>query len=129
MSGKKRLFTYGTMVFGFAIAAYLLYRGLSQFTWDEIVQSVTAIPTKNLLLALAYCAGSYICLTGFDWTGVRYVKSDLPYPKIALASFVALGLARASGSQVSAAAPSAIATTPIGASRPRMLRRSFFCRA
>ena len=97
MSGKKRLFTYGTMVFGFAIAAYLLYRGLSQFTWDEIVQSVTAIPTKNLLLALAYCAGSYICLTGFDWTGVRYVKSDLPYPKIALASFVALGLGQSIG--------------------------------
>lgn len=97
MSRSKQFFTYGTMVFGFAIAGYLLYRGLSQFTWDDIVQSVRAIPWSNLLLAMLYCAGSYLCLTGFDWTGVRYVKSDLPYPKIALASFVSLGLGQSIG--------------------------------
>ncbi|MFD1744343.1 YbhN family protein [Rhizobium helianthi] len=97
MSRSKRIFTYGTMIFGFAIAGYLLYRGLSQFTWDEIVQSVKAIPWSNLLLAMLYCAGSYLCLTGFDWAGVRYVKSDLPYPKIALASFVSLGLGQSIG--------------------------------
>lgn len=97
MSRTKQAFTYGTMVFGFAIAGYLLYRGLSQFTWDDIVQSLAAIPWKNFLLALAYCAGSYVCLTGFDWTGIRYVKSDLSYPKIALASFVSLGLGQSIG--------------------------------
>lgn len=97
MSRTKQLFTYATMVFGFAIAGYLLYRGLSQFTWNDIVQSVSAIPQSNFLLALAYCTGSYLCLTGFDWTGIRYVKSDLPYPKIALASFVSLGLGQSIG--------------------------------
>jgi glycosyltransferase 2 family protein len=97
MSGRKRLFTYGTMIFGFGLAGYLVYIGLSQFTWDQILQSVRAIPTSNFLLALLYCAGSYLCLTGFDWTGVRYVKNDLAYPKIALASFVALGLGQSIG--------------------------------
>lgn len=97
MSRTKQFFTYATMVFGFAIAGYLLYRGLSQFTWNDIVQSVSAIPQSNFLLALAYCAGSYLCLTGFDWAGIRYVKSDLPYPKIALASFVSLGLGQSIG--------------------------------
>ncbi|WP_377298729.1 YbhN family protein [Rhizobium sp. SGZ-381] len=97
MSGRKRLFTYGTMIFGFGLAGYLVYIGLSQFTWDQIVESVRAIPMSNFLLALLYCAGSYLCLTGFDWTGVRYVKNDLAYPKIALASFVALGLGQSIG--------------------------------
>jgi hypothetical protein len=97
MSGRKKLFTYGTMIFGFGLAGYLLYVGLSQFTWNEIVQSVRAIPTWNMTLALIYCALSYLCLTGFDWAGVRYVKNDLPYPKIALASFVSLGLGQSIG--------------------------------
>ncbi|MGF9691326.1 MULTISPECIES: lysylphosphatidylglycerol synthase transmembrane domain-containing protein [unclassified Rhizobium] len=97
MSGRKKLFTYGTMIFGFGLAGYLLYVGLSQFTWKEIVDSVRAIPAWNLSLAFFYCAVSYICLTGFDWAGVRYVKNDLPYPKIALASFVALGLGQSIG--------------------------------
>ena len=97
MSGRKKYFTYGTMVFGFGLAGYLLYVGLSQFTWDEIVQSVRAIPAWNMTLALFYCALSYVCLTGFDWAGVRYVKNDLPYPKIALASFVSLGLGQSIG--------------------------------
>ncbi|MCO5733797.1 YbhN family protein [Rhizobium sp. SSA_523] len=96
-STRRKLFTYGTMVFGFAIAGYLLYTGLSQFTWEEIVKSVRDIPTWNMTLALFYCALSYVCLTGFDWAGVRYVKSDLPYPKIALASFVSLGLGQSIG--------------------------------
>lgn len=97
MSDRKKLFTYATMIFGFGLAGYLLYVGLSQFTWQEIVQSVRSIPSRNLLMALVYCAASYVCLTGFDWAGVRYVKNDLPYPKIALASFVALGLGQSIG--------------------------------
>jgi glycosyltransferase 2 family protein len=97
MSGRKKLLTYVTMIFGFGLAGYLLYVGLSQFTWDEIVQSVRDIPTWNMTLALFYCALSYVCLTGFDWAGVRYVKNDLPYPKIALASFVSLGLGQSIG--------------------------------
>lgn len=97
MTGRRKVFTYGTMIFGFALAAYLLYVGLSAFTWDDIVRSVRAIPQWNMTLALFYCALSYLCLTGFDWTGVRYVKSDLAYPRIALASFVALGLGQTIG--------------------------------
>ena len=96
-SGRRKVFTYGTMIFGFGLAGYLLYVGLSQFTWADIVQSVRAIPAWNMTLALIYCALSYLCLTGFDWTGVRYVKNDLAYPKIALASFVALGLGQSIG--------------------------------
>lgn len=97
MTGRRKIFTWGTMIFGFALAGYLLYAGLSKFTWDDIVRSVKAIPQWNMTLALLYCALSYLCLTGFDWAGVRYVKSDLAYPRIALASFVALGLGQTIG--------------------------------
>ena len=97
MSGRKRIFTYVTMVIGFGLAGFLLYKGLSQFTYQQIVDSVYAIPSTNFALALLYCGLSYLCLTAFDWTGVRYVKNDLPYPKIALASFVSLGIGQTVG--------------------------------
>jgi uncharacterized membrane protein YbhN (UPF0104 family) len=94
---RKKILTYGTLVIGFGIAGYLLYLTFREHSLSEIIQSVRDIPTVHLLLALAFALGSYICLTGFDWAGVRYVKSDLAYPKIALASFVALSIGQSVG--------------------------------
>jgi uncharacterized membrane protein YbhN (UPF0104 family) len=94
---RKKILTYGMLVVGFGLAGYLLYLTFREHSVSEIVESVQAIPTVHLLAALAYAFGSYLCLTGFDWTGVRYVRSDLAYPKIALASFVALSIGQSVG--------------------------------
>ncbi|CCF18786.1 conserved hypothetical protein; putativa membrane protein [Pseudorhizobium banfieldiae] len=94
---RKTILTYGTLVLGLGLAGYLLWNIFSEYTWSDIVQSVSEIPTANLLAALGYCAASYVCLTGFDWAGVRYVKNDLAYPKIALASFVSLSIGQSVG--------------------------------
>lgn len=96
MSGK-RIFAWATIIVGFGLAGYLLYAGLSQYTFADIVQSVQDIPPANLALALAFAAGSYLCLTFFDWAGVLYVGGRLPYPKIALASFLALSIGQSVG--------------------------------
>jgi uncharacterized membrane protein YbhN (UPF0104 family) len=74
------------------LAAFLLHRTLSRYTLDEIGASLAAIPTTRIALSLACAAGSYLCLTGFDWLALRYVGSDLPYRKNALASFCSLSL-------------------------------------
>ena len=75
-----------------ALAAFLLYRTLSNYTLDEITSSVTAIPTRNFALAILCAAGSYLCLTGFDWLALRHVGQDLSYPYVALTSFCSLSL-------------------------------------
>ncbi len=75
-----------------ALAGFLLHRTLAQYSYDEIVSSVTGVPQRRLLLAGAFAAASYLCLTGFDWLALRYVEKPLPYPRAALASFVALSL-------------------------------------
>ncbi len=94
---RKKILTYGMVVIGFGVAGYLLYLTFREHSLSEIVESVRSIPTIHLLAALAYALGSYLCLTGFDWAGVRYVKSDLAYPKIALASFIALSIGQSVG--------------------------------
>jgi uncharacterized membrane protein YbhN (UPF0104 family) len=75
-----------------ALAAFLLYRTLSRYSFDQVVDSVMAIPAWRLASAAAFAAASYLCLTGFDWLALRYVRRPLPYGQAALASFVSLSL-------------------------------------
>lgn len=96
MSGK-RIFAWITIFIGFGLAGYLLYAGLQQYTLADIIASVQDIPPANLAIALAFAAGSYLCLTFFDWAGVLYVRGQLGYPKIALASFLALSIGQSVG--------------------------------
>jgi len=74
------------------LAAFLLYRTLSRYSLDQLVEAVSAVPVPRLLGAAAFAAASYLCLTCFDYLALRYVGKPLPYPKAALASFTALSL-------------------------------------
>jgi uncharacterized membrane protein YbhN (UPF0104 family) len=75
-----------------ALAAFLLYRTLSRYSFDQLAGSVAAIPLSRLASAGAFAAASYLCLTGFDWLALRYVRRPLPYRQAALASFIGLSL-------------------------------------
>ncbi len=74
------------------VAGWLIYRTLSQYSWEDIRNSVAAIPKANLALALAFAACSYLCLTVFDFLALRYVGKPLAYPRAALASFTSLAI-------------------------------------
>ncbi|MGH6924525.1 MAG: lysylphosphatidylglycerol synthase domain-containing protein [Propylenella sp.] len=76
----------------FALAGFLLYRTLRGYDFDKLVDSVLSVPLDHLASAICWAAASYLCLTGFDWLGLRYVNKPLPYRKVALASFVSLSL-------------------------------------
>lgn len=86
-----------TVLVGLALAGWLLYRTLGRYSFDELVQSVTAFPLGRLAGAGLFAAASYVCLTGFDALAVRYVGKRLAYPPIALASFVSLSLGHSIG--------------------------------
>lgn len=81
-----------SLVAGVALAVYLVWRGLSRYSFDEIGESLASIPPVRLAAAVAFTACSYLCLTGFDALALRHVGKPLPYPKVALASFVSLGI-------------------------------------
>ncbi|WP_230532659.1 putative bifunctional lysylphosphatidylglycerol flippase/synthetase [Microvirga roseola] len=74
------------------LAGFLLYRTLSGYNFDQLVQAVMAVPVSNLLGAVGFAAASYLCLTGFDYLALHYVGNPLAYRKAALASFTALSL-------------------------------------
>jgi glycosyltransferase 2 family protein len=74
------------------LACFLLYRTLSNYSLGEIEAALRSIPLKRIGLMILFAAASYLCLTGFDWLALRYVRRDIPYPKVALASFCSLSL-------------------------------------
>jgi uncharacterized membrane protein YbhN (UPF0104 family) len=80
------------VVVAIGVAAVLLYRALSRYTMAELAASLRAIPLTNALASLAFAAGSYLCLTCFDWLAVRYAGKPLPWRRTALASFSALSI-------------------------------------
>jgi len=82
----------GIAVAVIALAAGLLYNTLSGYSPDQILQSIKAIPLTRLALAAGFAAGSYFCLSWFDFLAVRYAGTPLPYRRCALASFCSLSL-------------------------------------
>ncbi len=74
------------------LAAFLLYRTLSRYNLDQIVDAVAAVPASRLMSAGGFAAASYVALSGFDYLALHYVGRPLPYFKTALASFTSLSL-------------------------------------
>jgi len=91
-SPVRRYLGYSLAGAAVLFAGYLLYRTLSQYKWEEVVEAVTSVSLGRLLLAVAFTAASYLCLTGFDWLALRYAGRPLAYPRAALASFTSLSL-------------------------------------
>ena len=94
---RKRLWSRLIGAAAVALSAFLIWHTLRQYSLDQIVASVRAVPASRLWAAAAFAAASYGCLTVFDWLGLRYVGKPLPYWKAALASFTSLGLGHSIG--------------------------------
>jgi len=85
------------VVLAFAAAVFLVWREVRPYGLAGMLQAVAAIPRDRLAVAGAFTAASYAALTLFDWLGLRYAEHPLPYPKAALASFVALSIGHTLG--------------------------------
>ncbi|MGE0719131.1 MAG: lysylphosphatidylglycerol synthase domain-containing protein [Alphaproteobacteria bacterium] len=91
-SGIRRWIGPVLAVVAVTIALFLVGRTLGRYSLAEIGQSVATVPGTRLAAAAAFAAASYFCLTLFDTIAVRLAGGDLPYPRIALASFVSLSI-------------------------------------
>lgn len=88
----KSLLWKAMFVAALGLAGFLLYRIFHQYSANQILESFARIPAYNLLLAALAAAGSYLCITGFDFLAIRSIGKKIAYRRIALASFVSLSL-------------------------------------
>lgn len=85
------------VVVAFAAAVFLVWHEVRPYGLSGMLQAIAAIPHGRLALAGLLAAASYATLTLFDWLGLRYAEHPLPYPRAALASFVALSIGHTLG--------------------------------
>jgi uncharacterized membrane protein YbhN (UPF0104 family) len=74
------------------LVVILAYRILHEYRWSDITQAIAAVSSERIARSVMFAAGSYFCLTWFDWLALRCVGRPLAYRKAALASFCSLSL-------------------------------------
>jgi phosphatidylglycerol lysyltransferase len=72
----------------FGLALYFLHRLLGEYHWTDILRRVNAIPSVKLLRAALFSLAGYGSLTLYDVLAVRFAGAKVPYPRIALISFM-----------------------------------------
>ena len=80
-----------TTLFGialFAVALFWLHHVVAQYRWRDILEHMRAIHTSQLLGAVLLTAAGYGCLTLYDAIGLQFAGARVPYPRLALISFM-----------------------------------------
>jgi len=74
------------------------FKGLWQeISYDEVVAAVRGVDPQDLALALLATAVSYLALSGYDHSSLRYVGATVPYRTVAQTSFIAYALTNTIG--------------------------------
>lgn len=71
------------------LAVLVLRHEFEGYHLHDVLGHVRNIPGRRLALAFVLTVFGYVTLTGYDALAFRYVRTALPYRRIALASFVA----------------------------------------
>jgi phosphatidylglycerol lysyltransferase len=72
----------------FGLALFWLHHLIGQYHWRDILAHVHAIPPAKVLRAGLFTVLGYGCLTLYDALAVRFAGARVPYPRIALISFM-----------------------------------------
>lgn len=72
----------------FAAVGYLLFTQARNVDWDEVVAAIRRRPASDMLVALAFAAGSYVLYSCFDLFGRHITGHGLAVPKVMTVNFV-----------------------------------------
>jgi phosphatidylglycerol lysyltransferase len=71
-----------------AVAVFVLHHLLGKYHWSDILARVQAISNTKLWRAAFFTCAGYGCLTLYDALAVRFAGAHVPYPRVALISFM-----------------------------------------
>ena len=81
-----------------ASLVFLAFRDLAnEISYADVVGAVRGVDPHDLVLALLATAISYLALTGYDHSSLRYVGASVPYRVVAQTSFIAYALTNTIG--------------------------------
>lgn len=83
-----------------AFSAYLLYHQLRDISYDDVVDSLQAIPLDGWLLAALATVGAYVALAGYDRLALSHLRKKISWRFISVASFTAYAIGHNLGASV-----------------------------
>lgn len=103
---SREVLVTAATVAAFGASLALLFGMLRDVPMRALVESFAEIPPPAIAAAIALTVVSYVILTGYDVLALRHVGHRLPYPRVALASFISyafshnVGVALLSGGSI-----------------------------
>jgi uncharacterized membrane protein YbhN (UPF0104 family) len=88
-----RIAGVGVALLLMVLSLVTLKRTLHGVAWADVGTALTAVPAAYILVSLLLTGLSYLALTGYDVLGLNYLGKRLPYPKVALGSFLSYAFA------------------------------------
>jgi len=76
----------------FGLALYFLHRLLGEYRWQDILRHVDAISAAKLARGAFFSMAGYASLTLYDALAVRFAGARVPYPRVALISFMSYAI-------------------------------------
>jgi phosphatidylglycerol lysyltransferase len=76
----------------FGLALYFLHLLLGKYHWHDILRHVQEISSAKLLRAAFFTFAGYGSLTLYDALAVRFAGARVPYPRVALISFMSYAI-------------------------------------
>jgi len=102
----RKILGPGLSIVLFTAAVWLLYGELRTYHLRDILNAFRSIPAGQLWVAAGLTILSYTVMTGYDALALRYIRHQLSYPKVGLASFIGytfsnnIGLSMIAGASV-----------------------------
>ncbi len=87
-------------VFAVALSIYLLYHELSGISYEDIVDSLSAIPLSGWILSALATLAAYTALAGYDSLALQHLHKKIRWRFISLASFTAYAIGHNLGASV-----------------------------
>jgi phosphatidylglycerol lysyltransferase len=72
----------------FIAAIFVLHKELKDYHYQDILSHLQQIPKRYLFLAIILTLCDYSILTCYDRLALSYLKRNIPYPRVAMASFI-----------------------------------------
>jgi glycosyltransferase 2 family protein len=76
----------------FTFCSWRVWTFVREYRLSEIINWLAAVPPQRIVYSVLFAAASYLTLTGYDYLAILYSGHRLSYRKVALASFVSVGL-------------------------------------
>ena len=92
----KRAAPYLSLVL-FCVALFMVHHEMKLHTLGQVMGEIRSLPNLLILLCLALTALNYLCLSGYDFLALRYLKKTVSPKKVIPASLISFSISNTIG--------------------------------